>query len=71
MSTSAKSDTQQPLVFEYVNWRGELGQRRVMPSRILFGSTEYHPEPQWLMEAFDLDKGEMRSFAMRDIEKIM
>jgi hypothetical protein len=56
-----------PLEFGYTNWRGEFGQRRVQPLRLYFGSTEWHPEPQWLLEAMDSDKGEVRSFAFRDI----
>jgi len=41
--------------------------RTVIPERVWFGSTEWHPEPQWLLEAFDIEKGERRSFAMADI----
>ncbi|AWJ93253.1 hypothetical protein Sp245p_26380 (plasmid) [Azospirillum baldaniorum] len=56
-----------PLVFTYTNWRGEHGTRRAIPIRVYHGATEYHPEPQWLMEAHDLDKGAVRVFAMRDM----
>lgn len=56
-----------PLEFIYTNYRGETGKRRVMPKRIWWGSTEYHPEPQWLLLAFDLDKQADRDFAVRDI----
>lgn len=55
-------------IIDYVNWRGERGRRRIIPKRILFGATEWHPEPQWLLEALDLDKGETRLFAIRDIQ---
>ncbi len=55
------------LVIVYTNYRGEQAERRVIPARIWFGSTDWHPEPQWLLEAFDLDRGAERSFAMRDI----
>lgn len=57
----------EPLTFTYRNYRGEIALRRVQPLAIRFGSTEWHPEPQWLLRAFDLDKGEEREFAMRDI----
>lgn len=56
-----------PLVFGYTNWRGEHGTRRAIPIRVYHGSTEYHPEPQWLMEAHDLDKDAVRIFAMQDM----
>lgn len=58
---------EEPLSFVYRNWRGEVSQRRVRPLGIRFGSTEWHPEPQWLLRAVDLDKDEEREFAMRDI----
>lgn len=56
-----------PLVFGYTNWRGEFSSRRAVPIRIFFGATEHHPEPQWLMEAQDLDKGAVRIFAVREM----
>lgn len=56
-----------PLVFGYTNWRGEHGTRRAIPIRVYHDATEYHTEPQWLMEAHDLDKGAVRVFAMRDM----
>jgi hypothetical protein len=56
-----------PLVFSYRNWRGEVSERRVIPIRVWFGATEWHPEPQWFLNANDLDKGETRDFALRDI----
>jgi predicted DNA-binding transcriptional regulator YafY len=51
----------------YRNYRGEEGIRRIRPSHIWFGSTSWHPEPQWLMDAVDLEKGAERSFALADI----
>ena len=52
----------------YTNYRGERGVRHVQPLRIEFGSNEWHPEPQWFMVAWDLEKGAERTFALRDIE---
>lgn len=49
--------------FEYVNHDGKAGTRLVRPIRTWFGSTAWHPEPQWLLEAFDLDKRQTRDFA--------
>ena len=56
-----------PLVFQYLNWRGEFATRRVHPKRVWYGSTEWHPEPQWFLEATDLEKGEVRDFAFNDM----
>jgi len=51
----------------YTNYRGETGVRIIIPEKLFFGSTEWHPEPQWLLEALDVEKGEKRSFAMKDV----
>lgn len=55
------------LIFWYRNYKGEEGYRRVRPLRIRFGSSEWHPEPQWLMLAHDLENDKEREFAMRDM----
>lgn len=51
----------------YKNHRGETSWRRVRPSHIWYGRTEYHPIPQWLLSGYDLDKEAGRDFAMSDI----
>lgn len=51
----------------YTNYRGETSIRRIVPERIWFGATDWHPEEQWLLEAVDLDKHAARSFALKDI----
>lgn len=52
----------------YTNYRGETAVRRVRPERIWFGSTEWHPGDQWLLDAIDLERNVSRSFAMKDIK---
>ena len=52
----------------YTNWEGKTGMRKIIPSKIWFGSTDYHKEEQWLLDALDVDKNVMRSFAMKDIK---
>jgi predicted DNA-binding transcriptional regulator YafY len=51
----------------YTNYRGETAIREIVPKSIYFGSTEWHPEPQWLLTAFDVEKKADRDFAMKDI----
>lgn len=51
----------------YTNYRGETALRTVIPEGIYFGSTEWHPEPQWLLNALDVEKAQNRSFALKDI----
>jgi predicted DNA-binding transcriptional regulator YafY len=51
----------------YTNHRGETAWRRVTPYRIFFGTSEWHPEPQWLLDVHDHDKGGDRTYAMSGI----
>ena len=54
--------------FGYTNWRGEHSVRRVFFYKIQFGSTEWHPKPGYLLEGKDAAKGEVRLFAIADID---
>lgn len=54
--------------FRYRNWRGEESIRTAVPISIDFGTTEYHPEPQWIMSAYDEDKQAHRDFALADCD---
>lgn len=54
--------------FKYKNYRGEVAWRSVEPIEIRFGSTDWHPEPQWLLRALDVEKNAEREFAIKDIE---
>ena len=51
----------------YTNWRGETADREIEPLRIWWGNTEWHPDNQWFMEAYDAEKGVMRDFALTDM----
>lgn len=51
----------------YTNYRGETAIRRIRPLQLRFAATEWHPEPQWLLDAFDYDRDAERSFAMIDV----
>lgn len=52
----------------YTNWKRVTGTRHIIPKDIFFGSTEWHQEEQWLLNAFDVDKQANRSFALKDIK---
>ncbi|MGM9923873.1 MAG: hypothetical protein ACI35R_06450 [Bacillus sp. (in: firmicutes)] len=56
--------------FDYVNWKGVKSSRKVVVTSFLYGITEYHPEPQWLLDAYDLEKEEHRVFAMKDMSNV-
>lgn len=51
----------------YTNWKGETGVRSITPKVFFWGSTQYHPELQWLVTAYDEDKQEDRTFALKDV----
>ena len=51
----------------YTNYRGETALRHIVPKRLWFGGTEWHPESQWLIDAQDADRGVERTFALKDI----
>lgn len=59
-------DMGNPITLTYTNYRGETSERTITPIRPWFGSTEWHPEPQWLLRAYDHDKRAERDFALKD-----
>ncbi len=65
--TRAVADDQ-VLIFVYTDHRGSRSTRRVLPDRIWFGRTDWYDEPQWLMDAYDVDRHALRSFALRQIQ---
>ena len=58
------------ITFNYKNWNGDTRRRIVIPDRIFYGSTAHHEIEQWILEAFDVEKGESRCFALCDITGI-
>jgi hypothetical protein len=63
----AGANTKTIIVIRYTNYRGETELRKIIPRMIHFVSTEWHPEEQWVLEAFDLERQADRSFALKDI----
>lgn len=59
------------LVFEYVNWEKKRAERTVSPVKIWYGKTKWHPTKQWFLKAIDVEKGEERDFALKDIIKFV
>lgn len=52
----------------YTNWKGETAIRTICIQYVWFGSTEYHPEDQWLARVYDIEKKAMRDFALADMK---
>jgi predicted DNA-binding transcriptional regulator YafY len=60
----------QRIRFSYSNWRGESAERDVEVVSLVFGHSEWHPDPQWLLEAYDHDRRAVRLFALRDMSPL-
>lgn len=65
-----KLSAEQTLTIDYTNWKGIRGERKIVPVKIWFGSTKFHPEEQWLLDATDVAKNEVRTFALVDIHSM-
>ena len=52
---------------KYKNWKGITAIRHIEPIEIWYGETEFHKGYQYFLSALDLDKKEIRDFAMIDI----
>jgi predicted DNA-binding transcriptional regulator YafY len=61
--------SEQIVIIDYTNHRGERRERRIIPKSLRYGSTEWHPDSQWLLEAVDVEKRMSRSFSMKDIHQ--
>lgn len=57
------------VLIDYTNHAGIRSIRQIapVPDGFRFGATEWHPEPQWLLDAYDVRKDDMRTFAVVDI----
>lgn len=51
----------------YRNWKGKVATRHIIPKNIEWKETTWHPKAQWILNAYDLEKEDMRGFAIADI----
>lgn len=56
------------ILVSYKNWRGAKRERHVKPIAVVYGSTKWHKEPQWLLRAVDPEDGTKKSFALKDCD---
>jgi predicted DNA-binding transcriptional regulator YafY len=52
----------------YTNYKGETAVRSIFPLKIWYGSTNWHPQPQWLLDAIECKKKAKRTFALKDVK---
>ena len=62
-----KTDKKKLVNIVYTNYRRETRVRRILPNKIWYGKTKWHPDEQWLLDAYDFEKQALRTFAMKDI----
>jgi predicted DNA-binding transcriptional regulator YafY len=55
------------VIIDYTNHRGQRSMRIINPKTIVWKSSDWHSEPQWILDAWDYDKVADREFAMKDI----
>lgn len=58
------------VIFTYTNWKGVTKQRKAVLNRLFWGCSEYHPEPQLLVDGYDLVKKATRTYALKDISDL-
>lgn len=54
----------------YHNFRDEVRYRYIKPLATFYGTSRWHPEPQWLMQVWDVEKQGSRTFSMVSIVTI-
>jgi hypothetical protein len=58
---------EQVVTVRYKNYRGEVAIRQIVPIKLFWGKTEYHPHEQWLMTVWDCERNAYRDYALQDI----
>ncbi len=57
-----------PIKFYYKNWRGEYSYRTIHGAPMFwYGESKYHKGAQWFIKAYDVEKQDIRDFAVNDI----
>ena len=55
--------------FNYKNYKNIINERVVNPIKLYYGNTKWYPDNQWLLEAYDIEKKDIKIFAMKNIQK--
>lgn len=63
-SPAPPGDPPPPAMFGYVNHRGVFEDRSATPLRVYYGSSEHHPAPTWLVDAYDHVRLAVRTFSL-------
>lgn len=55
---------------KYKNWRGETAIREIRPYVVYYdrNGTEFHPQPGWFLEVYDIERQAIRTYALADCD---
>lgn len=65
----SKDDEPRIVLIDYTNHAGVRAIREILPLDFHHTSNQWHPEPQWLCEAFDYERDDVRYFAVSGIHR--
>lgn len=68
--TNTSDENRIRIKFTYTNWKGKTSLRRASFEQLLYGSNEWHTEPQWLLYGWDENKQDYRTFALKNMTDI-
>lgn len=66
---AAPEDGPKIVLIDYTNHAGVRKVREILPFEFHFMSNEWHPQQQWLLEAFDYERDDVRYFAVSGIHR--
>ena len=58
------------ITFYYPNPDGEMERRRARPRQITWGRAQAKSGPQWLLEAEDVERHDVRLFRLKDMQEV-
>lgn len=70
MNVALSLDLPIVLTGPYTNWRGETKVRRIRPSSVWSGVSEFHPDSDLFLTGFDLDRQAVRHFSIEDFDLV-
>lgn len=70
MKQPVEEDRPKVVTIDYTNHRGERSVRLIYPYGLEFKSTEWHPDEQWILEAYDFEREAPRGFAWTSVHSV-
>ena len=67
-SANPQGSQQRMVRVHYRNWRGEERTREIRPIQVQWGTSDWHPEDQWMLLAVDPEDGKTKLFALKDCD---